>query len=184
MKERASAGVAVRAGDISGRATVYTVGGTLILYQGEQIQRTASGWDMNVSTPWRKILPKVVFLGYNTKATSTLYITSLRIVLIREIDSWREAASDMTVLGMPTAIAKEVRLKQLKAAGIRQFCELFPEDLRVAKSRRSTRHGSWLGLLLEDSKGARFAISFWKTDGEDSQVLDSIETRFARLSTN
>lgn len=171
---------AVRVGDVRGLGSVYDRGGDLIALPGEEILGIGSGWDMNVSSPWRRVLPKVIFLGFNTKAFSKLYITSKRIVLIREIDEWREVAGEMTALGMPTAIAKQVRLKEVKASGIRTFCELRPDMLHTVSLRKSRKSESWIGLRLVDSAGHRYAVSFWTTSGRDPETLSLLESRFGR----
>lgn len=168
----------VRAGDVQGRGRIYGIQGDLITQPGESILKVAEGWDMHASTPWRRVLPKVIFLGFNPRASSRLYITTTRVVLIREIDPSRELAGEMTLLGMPTAIAKEVRLRQLKAAGVRQFCEVLPSRLRIVRSEEFRKHGSLLNLFLEDLTGTRYALSFWKTDGRDEETLRLIESRF------
>ena len=86
----------------------------------------------------------------------------------------------MTPLGIPNGIAKGARLKQLKAAGVREFCEVYPGRLRIVHSKKSTKHGSWIGLRLVDESGKQFYLSFWKTDGKDDRMLSTIESRFQR----
>ncbi len=163
---------------MDGRGTVYDSQGTLMLLPNETVIRVAEGWDMHVWTPWRRVRPKVIFLGFNPPASSRLYITSQRIVLIRDIDAWREVAGEMTPLGMPTAIAKQAKLKALKEHGVRAYCALIPGTFRVAESRKNTKRGSWIQLHVEDSKGERYALSFWKTDGKDDKTLSAIQARF------
>jgi hypothetical protein len=84
----------------------------------------------------------------------------------------------MTPLGIPNAVATKVELDRLKATGVRQFCEVRTDALRLVRVRRSAKPGAWLGLRLIGKDGVRYAVSFWKTDGEDSDTLSLIESRF------
>ncbi len=174
--------VSIRAGDVDGRGVIYDGYGGLIPLPNESIFRIAAGWDMHAWSPWRRIAPRMIFLGFNSKASSRLYITSRRIVLIREIDPWREVAGDMTPLGMPTAVADQARLKKLKSLGIREYCEIWPETMKVANSSRSANRGSWLRLRLEDLRGRRYTLHFWKTDGRDEDTLSVLRACFQRRS--
>lgn len=170
----------VRAGSVEGHRTVYGSTGDLILQSGESILNVSTGWDMTATSPWRRFLTGVIFLGFSRKASSRLYITTRRLVLIREIDPWREAGPGMTPLGMPDAIAKKVELEKLSARGIRQFCEVVPGRLRVVKARRSRKAGAWLGLMLLGDDGRKYWLSYWKTDGEDAKTLALLESQFQR----
>lgn len=170
----------VRAGDEAGYGSVYDRFGKLIERPEEGSLAVATGWDMNVRSPWRRIAPSLLFMGFNGKATSRLYVTTRRIVLIREIDTWRELAGEMTILGTPAAAAKQARLEKLKASGVRQFCEILPDVLRMVASRKHVKLGSRLDLRLLAAGGSQYSISFWKTDGDDDEVLSLLESRFAR----
>ena len=169
----------VHVGDLDGLGSVYSPSGLLITKPGEKVLGTAGGWDVNVRSPWRKFLPKVIFAGFNTKAKSTLYVTTERIVLVREIDAWRELKEELSPLGVPTAAAKEVRLRQLKARGGRQYCEIRPADFRVVKMKRVDRPWSWLGLRLLGRDTRQYALTISKTDGLDPEMLTLIQSRFA-----
>jgi len=170
----------LRAGDSEGRDTLYTRPGALIGEPGESYLDIVDGWDMNVRCPWRKFLPGIIFMGFNGRVESKLYITSNRIVLLREIDSWREVAGELTPLGTPTAVAKEVRLKELKQAGVRQFCEIHPKSLRLISAKKFVKRGCRLDLRLIGDDRREYAVSFWKTDGRDAKTLSLIEAQFHR----
>src|SRR5205823_9234266 len=117
----------IRVGDLDGLGSLYSEDGNLIAPPSEEILRVAKDWDMNVRSPWRKVLPKLIFAGFEGKASSNLFITTERIVLVREIEVWRELKEELSPLGLPAAAAKEVHLKQLKSRGARQFCEIWPK---------------------------------------------------------
>jgi len=104
----------------------------------------------------------------------------MRIVLIRDIDPGRELAGEMTPLGMPNAVARAVELKRLGAAGFRQFCEVHPAALSLSRVRRSRKGVTWLGLDLVGEDGAKYTLSYWKTDGEDLETLALLESRFSK----
>src|SRR5437879_11977104 len=89
----------VRTGDLDGLGRVYSVGGGVITRSGEEILKTAEGWDANISSPWRRILPKIVFEGFRGKTASKLFVTTERILLLREIDAWRQLKGELTPLG-------------------------------------------------------------------------------------
>lgn len=180
MKDDSRSSSIVRAGDRNGFGVVYSADGELLCQSGESILRISNGWDMNVRSPWRRVLPRMIFSGYSGDASSKLYLTTSRIVLIREIDVWRELRGELTPLGLPTAAAKEVELGKLKAAGLRQYCEIWPQRLRVIKAKSYNKGSSWLGLRLLGIDGHQYAITLWKTKGMDEETLSMIESRFRR----
>lgn len=170
----------VRAGDVEGRGSIYDLTGNLIPRVGEFILRRALGWEADVRSPWRRFLPKMVFAGYRGKSRSTLYVTSHRIVLVRDVDTWREVSGEMNLLGLPNAVAKEARLGEIRAAGVRQFCEILPQQLTIISSKKYVKRGSMIDMRLLDSAGRQYAISIWKSDGRDDETLALIESRFTR----
>src|SRR2546427_770038 len=91
---------AVRAGDIDGRGRIYSETGGLITESDEEILRAATGWDVTVLSPWRRFLPKYIFMGFGGKASSKLFVTSKRIVVVRDIDPWRELKGELTPLAL------------------------------------------------------------------------------------
>jgi hypothetical protein len=159
---------------------VYSEGGGLIGKSGEEILRTGDGWEINIRSPWRTVLPKTIFPGFGGKSSSKLYVTTDRIVLVRDIDVWRELKEEMSPLGVPAAAAKEVRLKRLKSAGALQFCEIRPRNFRVIKVKRTDRGSSWLDLRLIGTDGRQYAINIWKTDGLDPETSALIQAQFTR----
>lgn len=168
----------VWAGDKDGCGFVYDSSGRLVGLPGESFLQIGEAWDMNVRSPWRRLMPGILFMGFNGKADSRLYVTTSRIVLIREIDIWRQLGGEMTPLGMPNAIAAEAELRKLKLAGIRQFCVVRVASLGRVSSRKYVKHGSRLDLALISNEGVEYAISFWKTDGRDDEMLRLIESQF------
>src|SRR5437899_7677542 len=71
-------------------------------------------------------------------------------------------SGELTPLGVPTAAAKEARLKKVKSLGARQYCEIRPRNLRVVKRRSLDRPRSWVSLRLigtEDRKSTRLNSS-------------------------
>ena len=180
MESGVQSGPVVRAGDLEGLRRIYSDAGGLVTESDEEIVRVAAGWDVNVRSPWRRVLPKSIFEGFSGKASSKLFITNRRIVLVRDIDPWRELKGELTPLGIPTAAAKEVRLKQLMSRGARQYCEIRPRDFRVVKKKSFDRPRSWLDLRLVGVDGRQYAITLWKTDGLDQETRALIESQFGR----
>jgi len=180
MRERSSPQTLVRAGDRDGLGSVYSSWGGLIPWPEETILKTADGWDMEVASPWRRFLPKLIFTGFGGDVSSKLYITTSRIVLIRKIDVWREVKGDLTPLGLPNAAAKEVELKRLQAAGAREYCSIVPSELRVSKSKKSSKRRSVLDLRLIGTDSRQYAITIWKPSGLDAETLSLLESRFPR----
>ncbi len=168
----------VRAGDLDGLGKVYSEWGGLITKSGEEILKTFEGWDLDVSSPWRKVLPKTIFAGFGGKASSKLFVTTDRIVLVREIDVWRELKEELSPLGVPAAAAKEVHLRRLKSAGVRQFCEIWPRNFRVVKMKRIDKRWSSLDLRLVGIDGRRYEVIISKTDGLDPLTLTFIQSQF------
>jgi len=170
--------VVLRIGDLDGLTRVYSESGGLIRKAGETILKTAEGWDIDILSPWRRVLPKTLFAGFGGTASSGLYVTTERIVLIRDVDVWREVKGELSPLGIPAAVAKEVHLKKLKSMGARQFCEIWPRNLRVVKKKRINKRLSWLDLRLLGTDGKQYAITIWKTNGLDPETLTLIESQF------
>ncbi len=170
----------VRSGDLDGLNLVYSSRGALVSQPGESILKTAEGWDIEVSSPWRRFLPKLIFSGFGGVASSKLYITTSRIILLREIDTWRELKGEMTPLGVPNAAAKEIRLRKLHAMGAMQYCEIWPQSLRVVRLRKSARRRSWMDFHLIGNDGQQYAITVWKSDGIDEETASMIESMFRR----
>jgi len=178
MEQIERMGSVIGAGDEDGLGTVYSESGGLIKRSGEEILKIAQGWDIDVSSPWRKVLPKVIFAGFGGKVSSKLYITTERIVLVREIDVWRELKEELSPLGVPAAAAKEVHLRGLKSSGARQFCELCPRSFRVARVKRIDKRWSTLDLRLVGADGRRYEVIISKTDGLDPETLTLIQAQF------
>ncbi len=178
MMTQHSAGGIVQGGDRRGLGVVYAVSGDMICHPGETILKAVANWDIDVMSPWRRILPKTIFSGFRGEASSRLYVTSERIVLVRDVDEWRELAGELTPLGLPNAAAKERYLKALKRAGIRQFCQIEPQALVVVAAKKYTKHGSMIDLKLIGDDHRQYAVMIWKTDGRDDETLDLIESRF------
>ncbi len=171
---------AVRAGDRSGMGTVYSEWGGLIPRVGEQTVKTADDWEMDVRTPWRSVMPGMIFMGFTGPIASKLYVTSERIVLIRKIDPFRELKGELTPLGLPKAAEKERVLRRLLAVGARQFCEIWPKQLRIAKLKRHGRPAHAIDFFLVSRDEVQYAISFWKPRGTEPDLIPLLESRFDR----
>ena len=155
----------IRVGDLDGLGKLYSTEGNLIPNSSEKILRVGKDWEMNVRSPWRKIFPKLIFAGFGGKASSNLFITTERVVLVREIEVWRD-------------VKEEVYLKQLKSRGARQFCEIWTENLRVVRMKRIDRRWSWLSLRAIGPDSRQYAITAYKTDGHDPETLTLLQSRF------
>ncbi len=173
---------AVRAGDLDGLGRVYSEWGGLIPAHGEQLLRTAENWEMDVKSPWRSVMPGMIFVGFMGPISSRLHITSERIVLIREIDVFRELRDQMTPLGLPKAAETEAILRRKKAAGAREYCVLRPAALRISRVKRHGKPSRALDLYLIDADSRQYAVSVWKVVGADPDTISLIESRFARYS--
>jgi hypothetical protein len=170
----------VRAGDLEGLGKVYSQWGGLIPRLDEQIVASAEGWDMDVRSPWRSVLPGMIFMGFTGPISSKLFVTSDRVVLIRTIDPFRELKGELTPLGLPKAAEREASLRRLQTAGARQFCEIWPKYLRIAKMKEHGRPAHAVDLFLLGSNGLQYAVSFWKPQGSEPAVVSLIESRFQR----
>ncbi len=176
----AAADLIVRTGAYKGLGRVYGPAGELLVVGRERVLKVGENWDIDVMSPWRQVLPHVVFEGFGGRAKSRLYVTTERLVLVREIDLWRQLKGELTPLGLPKAAEKEAKLKRLIAAGARQFCEIRPQNLRVVRSKALNRRRSWLDMQLMGIDGKQYAITIWKTDGRDPETLALVESRFPR----
>jgi hypothetical protein len=164
----------VRVGDIGGLGRVYTESGAVITRAGETILRILENWDMSVTSPWRRFLPKIMLDSSDGKVSSRLYVTTERIIFVRQVDAWAEMKSELTPLGIPAASSKQQRLSSIIPRGARKYCEVYPGYLRLVKSRQKR---SWLGLLLLDSDNRQYRFDFWKSDDKED-LFTLIKSRF------
>lgn len=178
MTKKKPSSTIVRTGDLVGLGTVYDSSGRLVLLPSESVLVETKGWDMEVCLGWRRFLPQIIFEGFNGPVSSTLYVTTERVVLIRDIDVWRETKADMSPLGIPGGVAKAVDLKRLASAGAREFCELRPRQMQVAGLRRLKKLQAWLDFHLVGSDGQRYEVLLCKIGGEDVETATLLESRF------
>lgn len=184
MKQMGHSLEGVRAGDIEGLGRVYSREGDLMLSPDESILRVGVNWDTDIVTPWRRVLPKILFEGFGGEVSSRLFVTTRRVVEIRRIDPWREVKGEVTPLGAPNAIAKKSRLDELRAHGAHQFCELTPENLSVVRLREFESPRALISIRLVNHVGTRFGVTMWKTDGPDSETLHVVAAQFRRASVH
>ncbi len=171
----------VRAGDEDGLGRVYSADGSLLTAPGETVIRSSDGWDLKASSPWRRVLPGIIFEGFNGEVSSRLYVTTERIVLVREFDIFRELGGDFTPVGAPTAAAEAVRRRRLKALGVRAYCEIQPRTLRIVKEKSFTNPRSWLDLKLTGTDDLQYAITVWRWRKEpDDAMLNLLRSQFMR----
>lgn len=170
----------VRAGDLDGLGRVYSEWGGLLITTDEQLIRTADDWEMDVRSPWRSVLPGMIFMGFTSPTSSKLFVTNKRIVLVRKIDTWRELKGELTPLGLPKAAEREIVLRKLQARGARQFCEIWPSQLRIAKVKRHGRPAHSVDLFLVGNDGKQYAVSFFRPKGSEPELVPLIESRFLR----
>ena len=157
---------------------IYDRTGQLVSRSDESVLRVADGWDMEACMDWRRFLPKILFEGFNGPVSSTLYITTERVVIVRVIDVWRETKGDMSALGIPGGLAKATDLRHLASLGAREYCEFNPKELRVARLRRLKTLKSWLDFYLIGTDGLKYEILIWKAEGEDAETTSLLESRF------
>lgn len=172
--------LAIRAGDLDGLGTVYSQWGGLLPTPGERVIKSVEGWEMDVKSPWRSVLPGMIFVGFTGEVSSRLHVTNERIVFVREIDVFRELRDQMTPLGLPEAAATEATLRKKKAAGAREYCEIRPSQLRISRAKRHGRPSRALDLFLIGPDSRQYAISVWKVTGSDPETISLLESRFAR----
>jgi hypothetical protein len=170
----------IRIGDKDGVGSVYSTFGGILLRPGEEVLHQVADCDMHVQTPWRNWFPKTLFQMLSKKSPSQLYITTRRIVFLRKVNVWLEVKGDLYSLGLPTAMAKEQRLKQLELENARQFVEIRPDRLKLAKVRRR-RLG--IDLFLEGDDGVRYLVAFVSDDKKDLSTFSLIESRFRQTGS-
>ncbi len=170
----------MKVGDIDGLGSVYSEWGGLLCGEREQVIGEAEAWEMEARTPWRRVLPGMLFSGFGGPTSSKLYVTNVRIVLIRKVDAWRELKGEMSPLGLPKAADKSTKLRRLQARGAMQFCEIWPSRFRVARIRKFTRPRSLIDIFLIGDDGKQYALTYWMPQGTDARTLGLIESRFSR----
>ena len=163
-------------GDLDGLGRVYSATGALVLFSGEELLATQDGCDLHASESWRSFFAKTLFSAIPGKVTGKLYLTDRRLVLIRDVDVWKEVKPLLTPLGLPTAAQKEARLKDLKSRGARQYCEIQQQLVTLSRSRENR---SMLFLYLTTTSQRRYRVVIY-VEAADTSLFPAIKARFAR----
>jgi len=174
MVEKSKLHSAIRAGDLDGLGRVYSIAGELMMSPGEQTVAVQDGCDTHITGSWRSLFAKKIFSGTSGPPNGRLYTTSQRLVLIRDVDVWQEVKPLLTPLGLPAAAETEARLKQVKARGGRQYCEISTTELTLDRTR--VKH-SMLILYLTGPGGQRFRVIV-HTAEHRPDFYTQIESRF------
>ena len=107
MKGSAGAWAPVHGGDVDGIGRLYSENGNLILLPQERLIGQRANCDVAAYASWRIIFPKSIFRPQPGTPSGTLFVTSSRLVFIRNIDVWKEVKPLLTPLGLPAAAEKE-----------------------------------------------------------------------------
>src|SRR5436309_13802729 len=89
----------VRAGDLDGLGRIYSDMGGLITESDEKLLMATPGWCADVASPWRRFLPKIIFAAFGGQASSILFVTTKRLVIVRDIDTWRDPRGQLRPSG-------------------------------------------------------------------------------------
>ena len=173
-----SAGQAIRSGDVDGLGRLYSEFGGPILHSQEVILAERQGCDLAAYSSWRLFFPKRIFHPLPGKPSGTIHVTSHRLILLREIDVWKEVKPLLTPLGLPTAAEKEAKLNRQKAIGARQYCEIFPSHLQLVRVRRKS---GLLDMRLSGTDGSKYEVFFY-TDRDDPAFFDFLERSMSQSS--
>src|SRR2546428_3525769 len=76
----------VKVGDLDGLARIYSEAGGLIPESGDEILKVTTEWDANVSSAWRRFVPKIMFTAVVVQTSIKLFVTTTRIVFVRDVD--------------------------------------------------------------------------------------------------
>ena len=178
MHREVESGFIIHAGDIDGLGRVYSDLGTLISSPGEKVLRVRSGCDAHVTRSWRNFFAKTIFSGAPGKPDGQLHVTTQRLVLIREIDVWQQVKPLLTPLGFPAAAEKEAQMKELKARGGREYCEVPTSDLGLARAKEKE---TLLILYLIASSGQKYRMIVY-TDASEPGFFAFLRARFPQRS--
>jgi len=161
----------IRAGDIDGLGRVYSEQGGPILHSRETVLAQRKGCDIAAYGSWRIFFPKRLFHPMPGSPKGTIYLTSERLLFVRDIDVWQEVKPLLTPLGLPTAAEKRSKLSKLKERGARQYCEVLRAKLRPVRMKRK-RMLLHFRLLSEDHR--KYEL-FVYTDTDDPSFFEFLE---------
>jgi len=161
----------ISVGDIDGLGRVYAETGSLVTNSSEKVITTRSGCDLHVSESWRSLFVRTLFAVAPGKLAGRLHLTDRRMVLIRDIDVWKEVKPLLTPLGFPAAAEKHSRLKEIKARGARQYCEI---DLATVSISHAREKSTMLFLYITGSNGQKYRVIVY-TDLADSRFFSNIK---------
>ena len=170
MKGSAGAWAPVHGGDVDGIGRLYSENGNLILLPQERLIGQRANCDVAVYASWRIIFPKSIFRPQPGTPSGTLFVTSSRLVFIRNIDVWKEVKPLLTPLGLPAAAEKEADLSKKKSVGARQYCEILLTHLRVVELKRKP----WQIRIRLLSGDRRYEL-FVRSDRDDPRFFDLLE---------
>jgi len=172
MKDSTAALAPVYCGDVDGMGRVYSENGNLILLPQERLIGQRANCDLAAYGSWRILFPKSIFRSQPGTPSGTLFVTSGRLVFIRNIDVWKQVKPLLTPLGLPAAAEKEAALSKKKSVGARQYCEILLAPVWVIQLRRK----SWQMRIRLLSGERRYEL-FVRSDKDDPGFFDLLEGR-------
>ena len=161
----------IRAGDVDGLGRIYSEFGGLILRTDEILLAQRQGCDVAAYGSWRIFFPRRLFHPLPGRPSGTVYLTSDRLIFIRNIDIWREVKPLLTPLGLPAAAERESKLKGMKAKGARQYCEVLRAGFKLMRAKRKP---GLLHLRLARLDNQKYEV-FVYVDKDDPAFFDLVE---------
>lgn len=155
----------MKVGDIDGVDTIYTENGELILRPNEKnLYSESNSHALDVNTNW-KPWGKCV---YDSNAgDGNFYITDQRLVHIRKPNPWKAAKGDATLLGLPRAIAKYMRTKDLENLNVCEYCEIEYNDIKKYRAKHSIfGDRTYINIYFLNENGEKFWSPIFSKNGE------------------
>jgi hypothetical protein len=156
----------MRSGSVEGKGVVYDELGRPILQEHEHIVRSIPNDNLDVSEA-------VGFAGMRSifdasAERGVLYITSRRVLYVREPNAVLAAKRNLYPVGMADALADAYKARVLERLDAREFCEIAYDEVEGFWVKRRT-YG--VLFLKSPSRGTRKAIMYQRGSKDDKFVV-------------
>ncbi len=177
---RNDANAGIEVGDLDGLNRIYGPDGGVLTKSGETVLGVRDRCELGAFESWRKLFAPLVFESLRGASAGRVFVTTERLVFLREIDTWKQVKASMSPLGLPGAVVKEAELNRIKGAGGRQYFQLWTSGFSLAWAKRVD---GLIGLRLVGRDGRKWRVVV-HADIDDPPFFALIEGRFPRAGHN
>ena len=163
----------VRIGNIDGKGKIYDDRGELILNNGEQIlYKNDEKRCVDVWKGWKPSSGNNLLFN-STAEIGTTYITNQRMIHIRTPDPYRKAKDELTPLGVPSAIPKMMKAKELLKRGGKEYCEIYFSEIKWYSMQKKKKYLSFYTITPSNSE-IQYIVRKDKRDDKKMEIIENL----------